>query len=81
MILRAENIVKKYRKRTVGNGVSFELNQGEIVGLLGPNVAGKTTHCYIIWDLIHTFLANIFTDNTKITTKPRKKGHKNKMGI
>ena len=35
MILRSENLVKKYGKRTVVNGVSFEVHQGEIVGLLG----------------------------------------------
>ena len=34
MILRSENLVKKYGKRTVVNGVSFEVHQGEIVGLL-----------------------------------------------
>ncbi|MCK4569411.1 MAG: ATP-binding cassette domain-containing protein, partial [Bacteroidales bacterium] len=42
MILRTENLVKKYGKRTVVRDVSFQVNQGEIVGLLGPNGAGKT---------------------------------------
>ena len=43
MILRAENLVKKYKQRTVVDHVSFHVSQGEIVGLLGPNGAGKTT--------------------------------------
>ena len=43
MILRTENLVKKYGKRTVVSHVSFDVKQGEIVGLLGPNGAGKTT--------------------------------------
>ncbi|MCE2896126.1 MAG: ATP-binding cassette domain-containing protein, partial [Flammeovirgaceae bacterium] len=43
MILRAENLLKKYKKRTVVNNVSVQVSQGEIVGLLGPNGAGKTT--------------------------------------
>ncbi|HCE47178.1 MAG TPA: LPS export ABC transporter ATP-binding protein, partial [Prevotellaceae bacterium] len=37
MVLRTENLVKKYGKRTVVNNVSFDVKQGEIVGLLGPN--------------------------------------------
>jgi lipopolysaccharide export system ATP-binding protein len=46
MILRAEELVKKYKKRTVVNKISVEVAQGEIVGLLGPNGAGKTTSFY-----------------------------------
>ena len=41
--LRTEGLVKRYGNRTVANGVSINVNQGEIVGLLGPNGAGKTT--------------------------------------
>ncbi len=70
MILRAENIVKKYRKRTVVNGVSFDVHQGEIVGLLGPNGAGKTTSFYMIVGLIQPFSGRIFLNDEDITTLP-----------
>lgn len=70
MKLRAENIVKKYRKRTVVKGVSFEVNQGEIVGLLGPNGAGKTTSFYMIVGLIKPLMGRIFLDEEEITNLP-----------
>lgn len=70
MKLRAENIVKKYRKRTVVKGVSFEVNQGEIVGLLGPNGAGKTTSFYMIVGLIKPLEGKIYIDNEEITKLP-----------
>src|SRR5664279_2240655 len=70
MKLRAENIVKKYRKRTVVKGVSFEVNQGEIVGLLGPNGAGKTTSFYMIVGLIKPLTGKIFIDDEEITNLP-----------
>ena len=70
MKLRAENIVKKYRKRTVVKGVSFEVNQGEIVGLLGPNGAGKTTSFYMIVGLIKPLSGQIFIDDEEITNIP-----------
>ncbi len=70
MILKADNIVKKYRKRTVVKGVSFEVKQGEIVGLLGPNGAGKTTSFYMIVGLIQPFSGRIFLDKEDITKLP-----------
>jgi lipopolysaccharide export system ATP-binding protein len=70
MILRTENIVKKYRNRTVVNNVSVEVNQGEIVGLLGPNGAGKTTSFYIIVGLIKPVSGKVFLDKTEITNEP-----------
>ena len=70
MRLRAENIVKKYRKRTVVKGVSFEVNQGEIVGLLGPNGAGKTTSFYMIVGLVQPNEGKIFLDDENITSLP-----------
>ncbi len=80
MILRAENIVKKYRKRTVVKGVSFDVNQGEIVGLLGPNGAGKTTSFYMIVGLIQPLSGKIFMDEENITKLPVYKRAKKGIG-
>ncbi|MCK5337657.1 MAG: LPS export ABC transporter ATP-binding protein [Bacteroidales bacterium] len=70
MILRTENLIKKYGKRTVVRDVSFEVNQGEIVGLLGPNGAGKTTSFYMIVGLIKPYSGKVFLDDTDITAYP-----------
>ena len=67
MILRAENLVKKYKNRTVVNHVTVEVEQGEIVGLLGPNGAGKTTSFYMIVGLIKPNDGEIFLDEDNIT--------------
>lgn len=80
MLLRAENIVKKYRKRTVVKGVSFEVNQGEIVGLLGPNGAGKTTSFYMIVGLIQPLSGKIYIDKEEITNLPVYKRAKKGIG-
>jgi lipopolysaccharide export system ATP-binding protein len=80
MILRAENITKKYRKRTVVKEVSFDVRQGEIVGLLGPNGAGKTTSFYMIVGLIQPYKGKIFMDNEDITNLPVYKRAKKGIG-
>ncbi|UKT64141.1 LPS export ABC transporter ATP-binding protein [Pedobacter mucosus] len=67
MILRAENLVKKYKQRTVVNDVSFNVSQGEIVGLLGPNGAGKTTSFYMIVGLIKPNQGRIYLEDEDIT--------------
>lgn len=68
--LHTENLVKKYKARTVVNGVSVEVNQGEIVGLLGPNGAGKTTTFYMIVGLIKPNDGRIFFNDDDITSLP-----------
>jgi lipopolysaccharide export system ATP-binding protein len=70
MILRAENLVKKYKQRAVVNDVSFNVAQGEIVGLLGPNGAGKTTSFYMIVGLIKPNEGTIYLDDENITGDP-----------
>jgi lipopolysaccharide export system ATP-binding protein len=79
MILRTENLVKKYRNRTVVNNVSVQVEQGEIVGLLGPNGAGKTTSFYMIVGLIKPLSGKVFLDDKEITDLPMFR--RAKMGI
>ena len=69
-VLRTENLVKRYGKRTVVNHVSIDVTQGEIVGLLGPNGAGKTTTFYMTVGLITPNEGEIFLDNRNITSYP-----------
>lgn len=70
MKLRAENIVRKYGQRIVVRGVSFEVNQGEIVGLLGPNGAGKTTSFYMVTGLVRPNEGKVFLEDREITSEP-----------
>ncbi len=70
MELRAEHLVKKYKKRKVVNDISVTVTQGEIVGLLGPNGAGKTTSFYMIVGLIKPNEGHIYMDNVDITKLP-----------
>lgn len=70
MILRSENLVKKYKNRTVANNVSVQVQQGEIVGLLGPNGAGKTTSFYMIVGMVKPNSGRIFLDDMDITREP-----------
>ena len=79
MILRADNIIKKYGKRVVVKGVSIEVKQGEIVGLLGPNGAGKTTSFYMIVGLVQPNEGKVFLDDKEITKQPMYK--RAQMGI
>lgn len=69
MILRTENLFKKYKSRTVVKGVSVQVAQGEIVGLLGPNGAGKTTTFYMTVGLVRPNSGKIFLDDRDITNE------------
>ncbi len=77
--LRTDNLIKRYKGRTVVNNVSIQVRQGEIVGLLGPNGAGKTTTFYMTVGLIKPNEGKIFLENTDITLEPMYK--RAQMGI
>lgn len=70
MKLSTDHISKSYRGRQVVDGVSIEVNQGEIVGLLGPNGAGKTTSFYMMVGLVRPDAGTVFLDQTDITKYP-----------
>ena len=80
MVLRTDNLVKKYGKRTVVNHVSIDVTQGEIVGLLGPNGAGKTTTFYMTVGLIQANEGRIFINDLDITKYPVYRRAQNGIG-
>ena len=68
--LKAFNLVKEYKKRTVVDNVTIEVKQGEIVGLLGPNGAGKTTTFYMVCGMIHPNSGSVELDGEDISKFP-----------
>lgn len=68
--LRAESLVKRFRRRTVVRGVSVEVQAGEVVGLLGPNGAGKTTTFYMMVGLVRPDSGRILLNGEDISTLP-----------
>lgn len=79
MKLQATDLVKQYQGRKVVNGLSIEINQGEIIGLLGPNGAGKTTSFYMMVGIITPNEGSISLDEKNITLLPMYK--RAKLGI
>ena len=80
LVLRTDNLVKRYGKRTVANHVSIDVTQGEIVGLLGPNGAGKTTTFYMTVGLIQPNEGHIYLNDLDITGYPVYKRAQNGIG-
>lgn len=70
MKIRCEKLVKVYRGKRVVNEVSFQMEQGEVVGLLGPNGAGKTTTFYMATGLVRPNDGHVFLDDEDVTSWP-----------
>ena len=68
IVLKGQNLVKDYGKKHVVKNVSFQVEQGEIIGLLGPNGAGKTTSFYMIVGLVKATQGKVFMDKHDITS-------------
>ena len=78
-VLRARNLVKRYGDKIVVNDVDVEVCSGEVVGLLGPNVAGNTTTFYMIIGLVEANGGTVFINDVNITHYPLYK--RAKLGI
>ena len=70
MQIEAKNLIKTYGDRRVVNGVSFNINKGEVVCLLGPNGAGKTTTFYMVVGLVKPNSGNIILNGQDISDAP-----------
>lgn len=70
VILKVENLVKQYNDRAVVNGVSFEVREGEVVGLLGANGAGKTTSFRMSCGLIAPTQGTVILNGQDVTHWP-----------
>jgi lipopolysaccharide export system ATP-binding protein len=68
--IQTENLIKRYRGRTVVDGISLSVSQGEIVGLLGHNGAGKTTTFYMVVGLVRPDGGRVLLDGNEITRRP-----------
>jgi lipopolysaccharide export system ATP-binding protein len=68
--LRADQLQKRFKSRTVVKDVSLDVKSGEVVGLLGPNGAGKTTCFYMIVGLIPSDGGSIYLDGISLNRMP-----------
>ena len=71
-MIQVENITKKYGSFVAVNDISFEIDEGEIVGFLGPNGAGKSTTMNMITGFIEPTSGRIIVDGYDISKKPQK---------
>ncbi len=80
MRLETQGLVKVYGKRKVVKGVSFDIRQGEIVGLLGANGAGKTTSFYMVVGVVRPTEGEILLEGEKLTHLPMYKRARRGIG-
>ncbi|HPC30747.1 MAG TPA: ABC transporter ATP-binding protein [Candidatus Pacearchaeota archaeon] len=71
-VIEVKNLVKDYENFRALKGISFEVEEGEIFGLIGPNAAGKTTTLRIIATLIQPTNGEVKVFNYNVVKDPEK---------
>jgi ABC-2 type transport system ATP-binding protein len=71
VILKADKISKKYFNKSALNDVDISLEQGKIIGLLGPNGSGKTTFLKLITGMVRPSAGNLTVDGLEIGYKSK----------
>ena len=71
-MIEVKNITKKYGSTTAVDNITFNINEGEIIGLLGPNGAGKSTTMNMITGYIEPTEGEIIINGNNISKKPQK---------
>jgi lipopolysaccharide export system ATP-binding protein len=78
--IRTEELVKSYRGRRVVDGISVDVHEGEIVGLLGHNGAGKTTTFYMVVGLVKPDRGRVLLNGQDVTRQPMYKRARGGVG-
>ncbi len=79
-VIRAQALAKHYDAKVAVQDVSLTLHAGEIVGLLGPTGAGKTTTFYMVVGLIPATHGRVFLDGRNVTPMPMWQRARNGVG-
>ena len=69
-LISTQKLVKEYRRRRVVDGVSINVQAGEVVGLLGPNGAGKTTTFNMVVGVVQPDAGSVLFEDHDVTGKP-----------
>ena len=80
VLLRAEGLTKRYKRRRVVDGVSFHVRPGEVVGLLGPNGAGKSTSFNMVVGLVTADAGRVLLGDEELTGLPMHKRARRGIG-
>jgi lipopolysaccharide export system ATP-binding protein len=78
-LISTQKLVKEYRRRRVVDGVSINVQPGEIVGLLGPNGAGKTTTFNMVVGVVKPDGGSVLFEDQNVTEKPMH--HRARLGM
>ncbi len=79
-MIKVENLTKKYGELAALDGVSFEMQEGEVIGVLGPNGAGKTTLLRILVTFLESTAGKVTIDGLNINNPLHQQEIKSKIG-